>query len=230
MAAVSEAVGADVEDVIAGVGHDRRIGHDFLRPGPGGAGAACRRTPPHSHRIAADAGYEFGLLQAAMDVNAQQSERIVDKIERLVGGSLEGRRIAAWGLTFKADTDDLRDSPALKILERLTARGALVRAYDPGVPAGRQVMQGVTVLGDAFEAARDAEALVVLTEWGEFRRADLGMLADALAQPNVVDARNLLDLDALRRRGFRVELDRSTLTRETRRLGRGGTAWGRAGL
>ncbi len=204
VAAVSEAVGADVEDVIAGVGHDRRIGHDFLQPGPGWGGSCLPKDTSALSRIAADAGYDFALLNAAIDVNLQQFERIVDKVEDLVGGPLGGRHIAAWGLTFKANTDDLRDSPALKILARLTARGAVVTAYDPGVKEGRGIMEGVTVVGDAFEATRDAEALVVLTEWGEFRRADLELLEKELARPNVVDARNMLDHDALRSRGFSV--------------------------
>ncbi len=192
------------EDVIAGVGHDRRIGHDFLQPGPGWGGSCLPKDTSALSRIAADAGYDFALLNAAIDVNLQQFERIVDKVEDLVGGPLGGRHIAAWGLTFKANTDDLRDSPALKILARLTARGAVVTAYDPGVKEGRGIMEGVTVVGDAFEATRDAEALVVLTEWGEFRRADLELLEKELARPNVVDARNMLDHDALRSRGFSV--------------------------
>ncbi len=205
VAAVAEAVGADIEDVIQGVGGDHRIGHDFLQPGPGWGGSCLPKDTSALSRIADDAGYEFGLLNAAIAVNRQQFERIVDKIEHLVGDDLEGRVVAAWGLTFKANTDDLRDSPALQILRRLVARGASVQAFDPGVAAGREVMDGVTVMGDAYEAAMGAEALVVLTEWAQFRRADLDRLHGALAHPNVVDARNLLDLEALRRRGFAVE-------------------------
>ena len=202
VAAVSEAVGADVADVIAGVGHDRRIGHDFLQPGPGWGGSCLPKDTSALNRIAGDAGYDFELLQAAMDVNSAQFERVADKVQELAGGSLDGVHVAAWGLTFKANTDDLRDSPALKILDRLTSRGARVTAYDPGVKPGREVMDGVTVVADAYEAAQGAEVLVLLTEWGEFRRADLDRLDSAMASPNVVDARNMLDLDALDRRGF----------------------------
>lgn len=205
VAAVAEVVGADIEDVIQGVGHDRRIGHDFLQPGPGWGGSCLPKDTSALSRIADDAGYEFALLDAAIAVNRQQFERMVDKIERLVDGDLAGRTVAAWGLTFKANTDDLRDSPALQILRRITARGATVRAYDPGVPAGTAIMDGVTVYADAYEAASGAEALVVLTEWAQFRRADLDRLRAALSSPNVVDTRNLLDIDALRRRGFAVE-------------------------
>ena len=204
VAAVSEAVGADVEDVIGGVGYDRRIGHDFMRPGPGWGGSCLPKDTSALARIADDHGYDFGLLRQAIEVNRAQFERIVDKVEDLVGGSVKGHRVAAWGLTFKANTDDLRDSPALKVLDRLTARGAEVRAYDPGVAAGTEVIEGVVVVGDAYEAAEGADALVVLTEWAEFRRADLDQLRAALAAPNVVDARNMLDLGALVRRGFAV--------------------------
>jgi UDPglucose 6-dehydrogenase len=205
VAALAEAVGADIEDMIQGVGHDHRIGHDFLRPGPGWGGSCLPKDTLALSRIAEDAGYEFLLLDAANAINLQQFERVVEKVVRLVGGDLRGRVVAAWGLTFKANTDDLRDSPAMQILRRLVERGAEVQAYDPGIPAGTYVMDGVTVLGDAYQAASGAEALVVLTEWAQFRRADLDRLRCELARANVVDARNLLDLEALRRRGFAVE-------------------------
>lgn len=203
VAAVSEAVGADVEDVIQGVGHDRRIGHSFLQPGPGWGGSCLPKDTSALAHIADSAGYDFGLLRAAMEVNAQQFERMVDKAEELVG-DLDGRTIAVWGLTFKANTDDLRDSPALKIISRLVARGARVRAYDPGIDPERHVMDGIGVVNDMFEATDGADALMVLTEWGEFRRADVERLHDSLASPNVVDARNLLDRSALERQGFAV--------------------------
>ena len=205
VAAVAEAVGADIEDVIQGVGGDHRIGHDFLQPGPGWGGSCLPKDTSALSRIADDAGYEFGLLNAAIAVNRQQFERIVDKIEHLVGAAREGKVVAAGGGPVKANTPALGDSPARELLRRLVARGASVQAFDPGVAAGREVMDGVTVVGDAYEAATGAEALVVLTEWAQFRRADLDRLHGALAHPNVVDARNLLDLEALRRRGFAVE-------------------------
>lgn len=203
VAAVSEAVGADVEDVIQGVGHDRRIGHAFLQPGPGWGGSCLPKDTSALAHIAESAGYEFGLLRSAMDVNLAQFERVVDKVEDLVG-DLQGSRIAVWGLTFKANTDDLRDSPALRIVSRLLARGADVRAYDPGIDPERPVMDGLMVVPEMFDATEGADALVVLTEWGQFRRADVERLQDSLANSNVVDARNLLDLDALERRGFAV--------------------------
>lgn len=203
VAAVSEAVGADVEAVIQGVGHDRRIGHAFLQPGPGWGGSCLPKDTSALAHIAESAGYEFGLLRSAMEVNLAQFERVVDKVEDLVG-DLHGRRLAVWGLTFKANTDDLRDSPALEIVSRLMARGAEVRAFDPGIDPERPVMDGLALVSEMFEATDGADALVVLTEWSQFRRADLERLEESLAKRNVVDARNLLDLDSLERRGFAV--------------------------
>ncbi|MCZ7631673.1 MAG: UDP-glucose/GDP-mannose dehydrogenase family protein [Microthrixaceae bacterium] len=203
VAAVAEAVGADVEDVIQGVGHDRRIGHAFLQPGPGWGGSCLPKDTSALAHIAESAGYEFGLLRSAMEVNVAQFERVVAKVEDLVG-DLKGKRIAVWGLTFKANTDDLRDSPALKIVSLLLKRGAEVRAYDPGIDPGRSVMDGLLVVPEMFDATEGADALVVLTEWSQFRRADVERLQESLARSNVVDARNLLDLDALARRGFAV--------------------------
>ncbi|MCO5318137.1 MAG: UDP-glucose/GDP-mannose dehydrogenase family protein [Microthrixaceae bacterium] len=203
VAAVSEAVGADVEDVIRGVGHDRRIGHAFLQPGPGWGGSCLPKDTSALAHIADSAGYEFGLLRSAMQVNDAQFGRIVGKAEDLVG-DLNGKRVAVWGLTFKANTDDLRDSPALRIIDRLLARGAEVRAFDPGIGPDRSVAEGIEVVDDMFAATRGAEVLMVLTEWGEFRRADIEQLKESLASPNVVDARNLLDHTAMERNGFSV--------------------------
>lgn len=203
VAAVSEAVGADVSDVVQGVGHDRRIGHAFLAPGPGWGGSCLPKDTSALAHIARSAGYDFELLDAAMEVNDQQFDRVVEKAEDLLG-DLAGRRVAIWGLTFKAHTDDLRDSPALKIIARLLERGAQVRAYDPGIASSRFVMEGVEVLDGLFEATADADLLMVLTEWPEFRRADLEKLEESMGALKLVDARNLMDLGALERHGFDV--------------------------
>ena len=162
-------------------------------------------------RIAEDAGYDFGLLRGVREVNDKQFERVATKVERMAGRPPDGDGIAvaAWGLTFKARTDDLRQSPALEVLRRLLARGAAVRAYDPAVtPASAAAdprLDGIEVGGDPYGVCEGAAVLVVLTEWDEFRRLDFGKVKAALAQPHVVDARNLLDPAALRRRGFTYE-------------------------
>lgn len=203
VAAVSEAVGANVSDVIQGVGHDRRIGHAFLTPGPGWGGSCLPKDTSALAHIAQSAGYDFTLLRSTMEVNEQQFDRIVGKAEELAG-DLRGRRVAVWGLTFKAHTDDLRDSPALEIISRVIERGAEIRAYDPAIEPSRHVMDGIEVVGDPFEATDGAEVLMVLTEWPEFRRVDLAQLAGSLAASKVVDSRNLMDRGALVRHGFEV--------------------------
>jgi len=207
VANVCEGVGADVRDVLLGMGYDKRIGFEFLKPGPGYGGSCFPKDTSALIRIAEDAGYDFGLLRGVRQVNDEQFERVALKVERMAGGSVDGLVIGAWGLTFKARTDDLRESPALEVLHRLVARGAIARAYDPAVPVGatHAGLDGIEVVGDPYAACDGAAVLVVLTEWDEFRRLDLGKVAAGLAEPRVVDARNLLDPAALRRRGFTYE-------------------------
>ncbi|MDQ3897392.1 MAG: UDP-glucose/GDP-mannose dehydrogenase family protein [Actinomycetota bacterium] len=209
VANVCEAVGADVRDVLLGMGYDKRIGFEFLKPGPGYGGSCFPKDIRALIRIAEDAGYDFGLLRGVDQVNADQFARVVGKVERMVGGSLAGQPVAVWGLTFKARTDDLRMSPALEIARRLSALGADVRAYDPAVEPARaetdERLAGISVGADAYGVCEGAAAVVVLTEWDEFRRLDFAKVAAALDRPRVVDARNLLDPAALRRRGFAYE-------------------------
>ncbi len=203
IANLCEAVGADVREVALGMGYDPRIGFEFLHPGPGWGGSCLPKDTAALLHTASGAGYDFSLLRGAVNVNEQQHERIVAKIRAACGGALEGVRIALWGLTFKANTDDLRDSPALAIARRLLTEGARVRAYDPvaGEPAAAALPE-LEVVADPYDACRDASALAVLTEWDEFRWLDFARVAGALAASNVVDARNVLDPAAMRRLGF----------------------------
>ena len=205
VANVCEAVGADVRDVLLGMGTDRRIGFEFLKPGPGFGGSCFPKDTSALIRIAEDAGYDFGLLRGVVAVNNQQFERVTAKAVRMAGGSVDGKEIAVWGLTFKAQTDDLRSSPALEVVGRLTAQGARVRAFDPAVAAGTDVATGVEVCTDPYAVCEGADLLVVLTEWDEFRRLDFGKVSQLLRTPAVLDGRNLLDPAALRRRGFAYE-------------------------
>jgi UDPglucose 6-dehydrogenase len=209
VANVCEGVGADVRDVLLGMGYDKRIGFEFLKPGPGYGGSCFPKDISALIRIAEDAGYDFGLLRGVDEVNEAQFARVVDKVERMAGGSVDGQAVAAWGLTFKARTDDLRQSPALEVIRRLIARGATVRAYDPAVdPAAAAAdprLDGISVGADPYGVCDGASLLVVLTEWDEFRRLDFAKVAAGLDEPRVVDARNLLDPAALRRRGFTYE-------------------------
>lgn len=230
VAGLCDAVGADVRDVILGIGYDRRIGFDFLRPGPGWGGSCFPKDTHALLHIALDAGFDFPLLRAVIETNEAQTARIVGKLEQALRQQLRledsapvlgGRLVAAWGLTFKAGTDDLRESPALRVLSQLIERGALVRAFDPTVDAAGEgpfepLRREWAAMGlpeahlgrlhlarDASEAARGASALLVLTEWEQFRRPDLAALREELAEPVVVDSRNLLDPGAVRAAGFR---------------------------
>ena len=202
IAAVCEAVGADVNDVVLGMGSDPRIGDRFLQPGPGWGGSCFPKDTRALVRIAEDAGYSFDLLKGVIEVNEQQFERMADKVEAMAGGSLDGVRVALLGLTFKANTDDLRDSPALEVARRLAGRGASLVAYDPAVHTG---IGDIEVASSAYEALEDAGVAVVLTEWDEFRWLDWDRVAAAMATPRLVDCRNLLDPPAMRRRGFVYE-------------------------
>jgi UDPglucose 6-dehydrogenase len=198
VAAVCEAVGADVNDVVLGLGYDKRIGHEFLKPGPGWGGSCFPKDTRAMVRIAEDAGYDFNLLKGVVVVNDEQRERMVSKVQQAVGGNLDGAVIAAWGLTFKANTDDLRESPAVAIISELQEKGAVVRAFDPQVPHHPTI----DTRNDAYAVCDGAAALVVLTEWDEFRWLDLAEVKRRIHGPNIVDTRNLLDRSAALRLGF----------------------------
>jgi UDPglucose 6-dehydrogenase len=207
IANLCEVVGADVKEVVLGMGYDKRIGFEFLRPGPGWGGSCFPKDTRALVRIAEDAGYDFGLLDGVITVNAEQYLRMVDKIQRATEhGNLEGCTVAVWGLTFKAMTDDLRDSPALEVIRRLRERGANVRAFDPLVAGTRAEgdprLAGITVCADPYAACTDADLVAVLTEWDEFRWLDFDKVKSLLHHPVMVDCRNLLDPAAMRKRGF----------------------------
>jgi UDPglucose 6-dehydrogenase len=202
VAAVCEAVGADIKDVALGMGYDTRIGHEFLKPGPGLGGSCFPKDTRAMVRIAEDAGYDFNLLKGVVAVNDEQLHRVAEKVAHLAGGSLEGKRIGVWGLTFKARTDDLRESPSLAVIEQLLAQGAEVRAFDPSGPGP---LEGIELVDDPYAAVEGAQVLAVLTEWDEFRWLDIDKVAGLMAERNVLDARNLLDRAAFARRGFEYE-------------------------
>jgi UDPglucose 6-dehydrogenase len=203
VANLCEAVNADVREVTLGMGYDPRIGFEFLHPGPGYGGSCFPKDTAAMLHTADQAGYDFSLLAGVVEVNRRQHERIVEKVRAGAGGDLASVAVAAWGLTFKANTDDLRDSPALVVVAQLVAAGARVRAYDPVAgEAAEGSVTGLTVVTDPYEACADAAVLVVLTEWDEFRWLDFDRVRAAMAAAVVVDARNLLDPLAMRRRGF----------------------------
>lgn len=202
IATLSEAVGANVRHVLDAVGLDHRIGSSALVPGPGWGGSCFGKDIRALRRTAEDVGFDFPLARMVVEVNEEQFVRVADMVESSVGGSVDGRKLAVWGLTFKAGTDDLRESPSLRVIDILRTRGAKVVAFDPVVSKPLADRPDVILTSDKYEAIDDAEALVVLTEWNEFAHCDLDLVAGRMANPVVVDARNILDREALDRAGF----------------------------
>ena len=204
MAHLCELVGADVGMVRKGVGSDRRIGSAFLFPGPGYGGSCFPKDVKALIRTAKDLGMEPVLWDAVETVNDRQKLVLFDKLQAALGGRVAGRRIAVWGLAFKAETDDMRESPSIPLIERALAEGATVRVHDP---KAMEVAQGI--FGDRVEYAKDpydalqrADALVIVTEWLVYRNPDFDRIRNGLAQPVVVDGRNLFDPDRMARLGF----------------------------
>jgi UDPglucose 6-dehydrogenase len=202
IANLCEAVGADVSDVVEGMGYDRRIGSDALQPGPGWGGSCLPKDTRALIRMCEDVGYDFTLLHGVIAVNEEQQKRVVGKISALAGGSLDGATVAVWGLTFKAGTDDLRHSPAVSIARRVSEAGAIVRAYDPAVC---HALPGVEICLEPYGPCQGASVLAVLTEWDKLRELDFDKVRNLMAKPCIVDARNLLDSTALRQAGFRYQ-------------------------
>jgi len=199
MANLAEAVGADVRDVLLGMGYDRRIGHHFLSPGPGFGGSCFPKDTRALVAIAEQADYDFALLKGVIEVNDEQRNHILRKVVRAVPAGIDGAIVGQWGLAFKAGTDDTRDSPAVELAIDLTGLGARVRAFDPRASID---LDGVELVADALEAAQGADVLLIATEWSDFQAVDLRQVRDAMSGSVIVDARNILDPDAVRRLGM----------------------------
>ncbi|MFG3619300.1 UDP-glucose dehydrogenase family protein [Nocardia sp. NPDC047654] len=206
LAELCERVGADITQVTDAMGMDDRIGPTFLAPGPGWGGSCLPKDTRALLRAAEASGVDFAVIRDALRANDRQQAMVLRKIRRAVtgtvDGSLSGTRIGVLGLAFKAGTGDLRDSPALAVARQLTRHAATVTAYDPCVPAGTPGLDGVRVVDDPYLVAKDAGALVILTEWPEFRSLDWAKFATVVDRPVVVDTRNLLDEHLLSGTGF----------------------------
>jgi UDPglucose 6-dehydrogenase len=202
VAEVCERTGADVRDVANGMGMDSRIGPHFLKAGAGYGGSCFPKDVRAFIYIAEQAGYDFTLLKAASETNDERRDAIMRKVTDLVW-NLEGKRVAIWGLAFKPNTDDLRNAPALALIERLIDHNVEVSAFDPhSMEKAAELLPGVRMGTDAYDAARGADCLVLMTEWDEFKNADLDKLKEALANPCVVDGRNIWDPEEMKRLGF----------------------------
>ena len=207
LAGLAERVGADIEQVRAGVGADKRIGYNYLYAGCGYGGSCLPKDTAALAQTAREHGYRAEIVEAATKVNERQKTLLGQKIQAHFGSSLAGRLIALWGLSFKPGTDDMREAPSLALIEFLLSQGARVRAYDP-VAAGRcksllGEREGLEYAAGASEAADGADALAIVTEWPQFRSPDFVLLRERLRQPIIFDGRNLYSPDRMKDKGFR---------------------------
>ncbi len=203
LASICDASGADVLDVLHGMGYDARIGHDYLSPGIGFGGPCLEKDLLSLIRFAEGAGYEPGFLRAILEKNEHQIRQVIRRVVDLLEANLYARTIAVLGLAFKPGTSDVRNSLAVRIIDRLQRRGAVIHAYDPmAAEEGRQILRNVLLFDDVYDAARGSHLVLVLTGWDEFRRLDLLRLRQVVALPNLVDGVNTLDPAAARAAGF----------------------------
>ena len=204
IAELCERIGADVQDVAKGMGLDGRIGRYFLHAGPGFGGSCFPKDTSAFARIAEEAGAPCDIVEAVLRSNTARKAMMTDKIVQACGGSVEGKTIAMLGVTFKPNTDDVRESPSLMILPGLQERGATVRAFDPaGMDEARNILGGVDWCRDSYDAMTDADALVILTEWNEFRALDLARVKGLMKTPLIVDLRNIYRPAEVAAAGFR---------------------------
>jgi UDPglucose 6-dehydrogenase len=202
VANLCERVGADVYHVSRAMGLDGRIGKKFLHPGPGYGGSCFPKDTRALSRLAQEQGYVFKVLNSVIEVNEEQKQRMVDKIEEKVG-ALQGKTIGILGLSFKPNTNDIRESSAIIIIETLVKKGARVRAYDPAaMEEARAILPEVEFGKDAYDVAQGCDALVLATEWNQFRRLDLQQIKSLLKTPVFIDLRNVYDPDQMKRLGF----------------------------
>ncbi len=202
LAFISERVGADVEKVLEGVGLDKRLGRAFLYPGVGYGGSCFPKDVKALIAIAEAVGYDFALLKAVDEVNRQASEFFIEKIVQQIN-PVAGKTIGILGLAFKPNTDDMREAPAIKIINALQQKGAKIKAYDPvAIPNAQKILKNVSYMKNAYEVAVGAEALVVVTEWNEFKQLDLAKIKTLMKSPYLFDGRNIYDPIEVRKLGF----------------------------
>jgi UDPglucose 6-dehydrogenase len=202
IANLCESIGCDVHDVARAIGMDRRIGNKFLHPGPGFGGSCFPKDTQALASVARQFGRDSMIVDAVIEVNRRQRLAMVPKIEKLLG-ELNGKTVAILGLAFKPETDDMREAPALDIISALVERGATIRAYDPvAMSEAAKVLPEVSFAADEYEAVTDADALVFMTEWNQFRALDMGRVRDLMKSPRIADLRNIYDPEDMRALGF----------------------------
>jgi UDPglucose 6-dehydrogenase len=203
VANLCEKIGADVHAVARGIGLDNRIGKKFLHPGPGFGGSCFPKDTRSAAHFAREVGERLSIVEMVIDVNERQKQRMVEKIVEALDGEPSGKVVGVLGLSFKPETDDIRDAPALEIIAGMQRLGITVRAYDPvAMPQAAKALPEVTMCKDAYEAANGADALVIVTEWNQFRNLDVERVKRCLRRPVVVDLRNVYDPERMRAQGF----------------------------
>jgi UDPglucose 6-dehydrogenase len=196
LADLCEVVGADVRDVSRGMGLDGRIGRKFLHPGPGYGGSCFPKDTLALVRTAQEAGAPIRIVEAVIDINSERKKSMAKRVLTACGGSVEGKLIAVLGLTFKPNTDDMRESPSLDIIPALQAAGAEVRAFDPaGMEEAKKLLDDVTWCADAYDALNGTDAVVIVTEWNEFRSLDFARMKETMKSPILIDLRNIYDAE-----------------------------------
>jgi UDPglucose 6-dehydrogenase len=204
VANLCDKIDADVHALARGIGLDKRIGSKFLHPGPGFGGSCFPKDTRSAAFFAAEAGERLEIVETVIRVNERQRERMVDKIVAALDGDVRGKTIGMLGLSFKPETDDMREAPSIDIVAGLEAQGASVRAFDPVAnEAARKLMPNATLCEDAYEACEEADVLVLMTEWNQFRMLDLERIKSLLSAPVVVDLRNVYEPERMREAGFR---------------------------
>ena len=203
IADLCEAVGADVQEVARGIGLDNRIGPKFLHPGPGYGGSCFPKDTLALLQTAKEAGIEQRIVSTVVDVNDQRKASMAGRVAKALGGSVDGKRIGVLGLAFKPNTDDMRDAPSIPLVNSLIEEGATVTAFDPAaMDHAKPLFPGMQPAGDAMAVADGADALVIVTEWDEFRAIDLGKLAERMNGKVLVDLRNVYERDEAERAGL----------------------------
>jgi UDPglucose 6-dehydrogenase len=203
MADLSEKIGANVQDVARGMGLDKRIGPKFLHPGPGFGGSCFPKDALALAKTARDHESPLRIVETVVDVNDHRKRAMAKKVVAALGGSLRDKTIAVLGLTFKPNTDDIREGPSIPLITALQDFGGRVRVYDPaGMERAKQVLENVEFCANAYDCAADAHAVVIATEWDQFRALDLKRLGASMACPVIVDLRNVYSPDEVIRNGF----------------------------
>jgi len=202
IATLCEITGADIRDVTSGIGYDPRIGSDYMQAGPGWGGSCFPKDSASLAQVARSFGFDFTLLEHTIDLNRKHLDRTAHKVSQLIPNNTSTRKVAAWGLTFKAGTDDLRYSPAVEVLKRLETEQYVITAFDPTVEESLPQLPSTKIMDDPYECVSGTDALVILTEWDDFKLLDMEAVADSMRNANLIDTRNMFNRYEMEEIGF----------------------------